>query len=147
MLSPSMASTRVASRTWWRQAAAMLHVLEDCRLLPREPDLFQSGRVQYRIAEPLVTFYQAIMSREWARLEIGDAPTVWQGARARFLSQVVGPHFESICRDYAITAGPHVLGGPPGEVGAGGVSDPPNPTPNHGGVARPAPPQPRPPPA
>jgi hypothetical protein len=71
-----MASTRVASRTWWRQAAAMLRVLEDCRLLLREPDDVPVGRVQYHIAEPPVTFYQAIMSREWARLEIGDAPTV-----------------------------------------------------------------------
>lgn len=103
-----------------------LRVLEDCRLLLREPDLFRSGRVQYRIAEPLVTFYQAVMSREWARLEIGDAPAVWPGARARFLSQVVGPHFESICRDYAITAGPDVFGGLPGQVGAGVVPDPAN---------------------
>ncbi|HEX6450229.1 MAG TPA: ATP-binding protein [Trebonia sp.] len=108
------------------EVAHPLHVLEDCCLLLREPDLFRSGRVQYRIAEPLVTFYQAIMSREWARLEIGDAPSVWQGARARFLSQVVGPHFESICRDYAITVDPDVFGGPPGEVGAGVVSDPLN---------------------
>ena len=30
--------------------------------------------VRYRIAEPLVTFYQAIMSRKWARLELGDTP-------------------------------------------------------------------------
>lgn len=103
-----------------------LRVLEDCRLLIREPDLFRSGRVQYRIAEPLVTFYQAVMSRECARLEIGDAPAIWRGARARFLSQVVGPHFESICREYAIAADPETYGGVPGEVGAGVVPDPAN---------------------
>ena len=103
-----------------------LHVLEDSRLLVKEPDLFRSGRARYKIAEPLVTFYQAVMSREWARLEIGDGSRVWQGAGPRFLSQVVGPHFESICRDYAIAADPEVFGGLPGEVGAGVVSDPAN---------------------
>ena len=51
---------------------------------------------------------------------------MWRGARPRFLSQVAGPHFEAICRDYAITADPEVFGGRPGEVGAGVVSDPAN---------------------
>src|SRR6201996_1849981 len=89
-----------------------LRVLEDSRLLIREPDRFRSGRARYRIAEPLITFYQAIMSREWARLELGDGSVVWPGAQARFLSQVTGPHFEAICRDYAIAADPAVFGGP-----------------------------------
>jgi hypothetical protein len=95
-------------------------------LLIKEPDLFRQGRARYRVAEPLITFYQAIMSREWARLELGDGPIVWRGARARFLSQVTGPHFEAICRDYAITADPVVFGGLPGEVGSGVVPDPAN---------------------
>ena len=108
------------------EVAHPLRVLEDCRLLAREPDLFRSGRARYRITEPLVTFYQAVMSREWARLEIGDAPAVWREARGRFLSQVVGPHFESLCREYAIAADPDVFGGLPGEVGPGTVPDPAN---------------------
>jgi AAA+ ATPase superfamily predicted ATPase len=108
------------------EVAHPLHVLEDSRLLIKEPDLFRQGRARYRVAEPLITFYQAIMSREWARLELGDGPIVWRGARARFLSQVTGPHFEAICRDYAITADPVVFGGLPGEVGSGVVPDPAN---------------------
>jgi AAA+ ATPase superfamily predicted ATPase len=106
------------------EVAHPLRVLEDSRLLVKEPDLFRSGRAKYRIAEPLITFYQAIMSREWARLELGGGPAVWPGARARFLSQVTGPHFEAIGRDYAIAADPAVFGGPPGEVGSGVVPDP-----------------------
>jgi hypothetical protein len=39
----------------------------------------------------------------------------WRGSQGRFLSQVVGPHFEALCRDYAIRADPDVFGGPPGE--------------------------------
>ena len=108
------------------EVAHPLHVLEDSRLLIKKPDLFRSGRARYSIAEPLITFYQAIMSRAWARLELGGGPTVWPGARARFLSQVTGPHFEAICRDYAIAADPAVFGGPPGEVGSGIVPDPAN---------------------
>ena len=108
------------------EVAHPLRVLEDCRLLIREPDLLRAGRARYRIAEPLITFYQAIMSREWARLELGDGPAVWPGARARFLSQVTGPHFEAVCRDYAIAADPAVFGGVPGQVGSGVVADPAN---------------------
>lgn len=108
------------------EVAHPLRVLEDCRLLVREPDMFRSGRATYRIAEPLVTFYQAVMSRGWARLELGDGAAVWRGGRARFLSQVVGPHFEAICREYAIAAEPEVFGALPGEVGAGVVADPAN---------------------
>jgi AAA+ ATPase superfamily predicted ATPase len=108
------------------EVAHPLRVLEDCRLLIRDPDVLRAGRARYRIAEPLITFYQAIMSREWARLELGGASAVWPGARPRFLSQVTGPHFEAICRDYAIAADPAVFGGPPGEVGSGVVADPPN---------------------
>jgi uncharacterized protein len=103
-----------------------LRVLEDCRLLVRQPDLFRSGRSTYRIVEPLVTFYQSIMSRDWARLELGDGPMVWRGSRGRFLSQVVGPHFEALCRDYALRADPGEFGGPPGEVGSGVIADPAN---------------------
>jgi uncharacterized protein len=55
------------------EVAHPLRVLEDSRLLSKEPDLFRSRRARYRIAEPLITFYQAIMSREWARLELGGA--------------------------------------------------------------------------
>jgi uncharacterized protein len=105
------------------EVAHPLRVLEDCRLLIKEPDLFRSGRAKYRIAEPLITFYQAIMSRDWARLELGNGPAVWPGARPRFLSQVAGPHFEAICREYAIAADPEVFGALPGEVGSGVVSD------------------------
>jgi hypothetical protein len=108
------------------EVAHPLRVLADSRLLIKEPDLFRSGRARYRIAEPLITFYQAIMSRDWARLELGGGSAVWSGARARFLSEVTGPHFEAICRDYAIAADPAVFGGPPGQVGSGVVVDPAN---------------------
>jgi AAA+ ATPase superfamily predicted ATPase len=80
-----------------------LNVLEDAGLIRREPDLFRKGRASYRITEPLISFYQAIMRPQWTALELGAAEQVWQGARARFLASVVGPHFEQVCREWLAT--------------------------------------------
>ncbi|MGH3991750.1 MAG: AAA family ATPase, partial [Pseudonocardiaceae bacterium] len=84
-----------------RKAADIGHhinVLEDACLLRREPDVFRSGRSTYRIAEPLIQFYQAIMRPSWGLLESGRGSTVWPDIKARFLGQVLGPHFEQLCR-------------------------------------------------
>ncbi|MGP3911856.1 ATP-binding protein [Nonomuraea sp. 10N515B] len=105
-----------------------LNVLEDCALIAREPDLFRSGRARYRIVEPLITFYEAIMRRRWPELEIYRAETVWQAVRQTFLAQVVGPHFESLCRDFALDADDTVFGEFPAEIGSGVVPDPANKT-------------------
>lgn len=100
-----------------------LNVLEDCALVTREPDLFRSGRSRYRIVEPLITFYQAIMRRRWSELEIHRAESVWAAVRETFLAQVVGPHFEALGRDFALDAGEDLYGGFPAEVGSGVVAD------------------------
>jgi uncharacterized protein len=101
-----------------------LNVLEDSGLLRREPDVFRSGRSRYRVAEPLITFYQVVMRPQWGPLESGRAASVWPDARARFLAQVAGPHFEQLCRDHALSAPVGTFAASPGEVGAGVVSDP-----------------------
>jgi hypothetical protein len=99
-------------------------VLEDCSLVVREPDVFRRGRFIYRVAEPLINFYEAIMRPEWFRLEAGQAEGAWREQRPDFLGRVVGPHFESICRTFAQSAGDELFGVPAGEVGAGVVNDP-----------------------
>jgi uncharacterized protein len=103
-----------------------LSLLEDARLISHDPDLFRANRSAYRICEPLIQFYEAVMRREWTRLDRGDAPGAWRNAQATFLSQVVGPHFEGICREWAAQAGEGVFGELPGTVGAGVVADPAN---------------------
>lgn len=103
-----------------------LNVLEDCALVAREPDLFRPGRARYRIVEPLITFYEAIMRRRWAELENHRAERVWRSDRHTFLAQVVGPHFEALCRDFALDAEEDVYGDFPAEVGSGVVNDPAN---------------------
>jgi hypothetical protein len=79
-----------------------LMVLADSGLLRTQPDVFRAGRSVYRVAEPLITFYQVVMRAQWGVLESGRAETVWRAAKARFLSQVVGPHFEQMCREFAL---------------------------------------------
>jgi uncharacterized protein len=101
-----------------------LAVLEDSQLITRKADPFRKGRSLYRITEPLIVFYEAVMRREWTRLERGDTAGAWRNSQATFLAQVVGPHFETICRDWAQSSGADASGEAPGEVAAGVVADP-----------------------
>ena len=103
-----------------------LNVLEDCALIAREPDMFRPGRVRYRIVEPLITFYEAVMRKRWAELEIHRAEQVWTTTRQTFLTQVAGPHFEAMCRAFALQSGDTLFTEQPAEVGSGTVNDPAN---------------------
>ncbi len=103
-----------------------LNVLEDVGLIRHEPDAFRKNRSAYRIAEPLIAFYHAVMRPYWGDLERpGRAPTVWRRAQPTFRSKVVGPHFEDLCRAWARWhASPDTHGGHPSRVAAGTVHDP-----------------------
>ncbi|MBO3742790.1 AAA family ATPase [Actinoplanes flavus] len=103
-----------------------LRILEDVGMVTREEDAFRSNRSAYRIAEPLVVFYHAVMRPVWGDLErAGRAGLVWPRMRSTFLSKVVGPHFESICRQWARwDAGAETFDGFPHRVAAGVVDDP-----------------------
>jgi AAA+ ATPase superfamily predicted ATPase len=103
-----------------------LTVLEDTGMVTRDPDAFHGKRSAYRIAEPVVTFYHAVMRPEWSDLERpGQAPQVWARAQPTFLSKVVGPHFEHVCRSWARWhAAPETLGGQRVSVESGTVAEP-----------------------
>lgn len=103
-------------------------MLQDCGLIAREADPFHARRSRFRVVEPLVTFYEAIMRRAWTPLEQRGADRVWRRSRPRFLAQVVGPHFEALCREWASRAAEDVFGDLPGQVAAGTVADPANKT-------------------
>jgi AAA+ ATPase superfamily predicted ATPase len=83
-----------------------LTILEDAGLLRRDADALRASRSIYRIAEPLIGFYHAVMRPVWAALERGLADPqrtgkIWNRSRQRFLSIVVGPQFEQLCRTWA----------------------------------------------
>jgi hypothetical protein len=103
-----------------------LNVLEDAGLITREADPFHARKSLYRIAEPLITFYEAIMRPTWTQLEQRQAAAVWRRQRSAFMSEVVGPHFEALCRDWAAHAGEDAFGGFPASVAATAVADPIN---------------------
>ncbi|MCD0443706.1 ATP-binding protein [Glycomyces sp. A-F 0318] len=107
-----------------RQASDLTHalsVLEDCDLIRVDPDAFKANRHLFRINEPLIVFYEAIMRPAWSRLELGQADAVWRESASKFTSQVMGPHFEQLCRTYTM-AGDR-FGGFPSEVSSGVITD------------------------
>ncbi|MGR6914903.1 ATP-binding protein [[Actinomadura] parvosata] len=107
-------------------ADQLTRVLEDAQLISRQQDAFGPGPAVFRVSEPLIVFYEAIMRREWTRLERGQPEAAWRDSRATFLSQVVGPHFEALCREWVWTVDAGVFGELPSEVAAGTVADPRN---------------------
>ena len=111
-----------------RKASDLAHpltVLEDAGLLVREPDLLRSGRSIYRITEPLIAFYQAIMRPAWTQLEQRRGAEVWERSQQRFRSAVLGPTFENLVRDWAGRfASGDLLGGAAEKAGRGVLTDP-----------------------
>ena len=103
-----------------------LNVLQDCGLVVREPDAFLQNRSTFRIAEPLITFYHAVMRPIWSDLEhTRDASRLWQRSQRRFGGSVLGPHFEQVCRHWTrYFAAEEALGGIPIRVETGTVNDP-----------------------
>jgi AAA+ ATPase superfamily predicted ATPase len=101
-----------------------LQVLEDCGLISKETDAFRANRSVYRIDEPLITFYSAVMRRAWTFLERGMAREAWQLSRETFSSKVVGPHFEGLCREYVLRRSVELFNALPAQVAAGTVADP-----------------------
>lgn len=103
-----------------------LSVLQDVGMITHEADAFRRNRSAYRIAEPLVTFYHAVMRPAWGDLERpGRASEAWRRAQSTFRSKVVGPHFEQVCREWARWhAAPDTHGGHVTQVASGTVNDP-----------------------
>lgn len=102
-----------------------INVLEDAGLITREADAFRDNRSAYRIAEPLINFYHAVMRPAWSQLERpGNAARVWRASGPRFSGKVLGPRFEEICRAWALNyADPDRLGGLPAKVTHGVITD------------------------
>jgi hypothetical protein len=107
------------------EIAHPLNVLEDAALITRDEDAFRQGRRTYRINEPLISFYQAVMWPDFARLEAGQAQAVWRDQQPTFLKQVVGPHFENLCRQFAVSSvAAEDYAEPVGDVRSGVINDP-----------------------
>ena len=103
-----------------------LNVLMDCGLIYRQPDAFRANRSTYEIAEPLITFYHGVMRPIWSDLAHTRNPArLWERSEPRFTSNVLGPHFEQLCRHWTRFFAPEeITGGFPARVEPGTVNDP-----------------------
>jgi uncharacterized protein len=103
-----------------------LNVLMDCGLVRQQPDAFRANHSTYEIAEPLITFYHAVMRPIWSDLAHTRNPArLWERSEPRFTSNVLGPHFEQLCRYWTRYFAPEeITGGFPARVDPGTVNDP-----------------------
>ena len=92
-----------------------LKVMTTAGFLIRDHDLLTTRRPSYRIADPIVRFHHLVTRRHMALLEDRRAAEVWSRSEATYRSNVVGPHFETICRRWVNRyASQETLGGPTG---------------------------------
>ncbi|MHA6761484.1 ATP-binding protein [Streptacidiphilus sp. PAMC 29251] len=106
------------------ELAHPLTVLEDAGLVVRENDAFRANRTDFRINEPLLAFYHAIMRPYWPQLLRGsDADRIWERSQRRFAGNILGPHFERICREWTLYFAGDRFGDWPSQVASGTVND------------------------
>src|ERR1700692_1359104 len=79
-----------------------------------------------RSPEPLITFYHGVMRPIWSDLAHTRNPArLWERSEPRFTSNVLGPHFEQLCRYWTrYFASEEITGGFPARVEPGTVNDP-----------------------
>ena len=70
-------------------------------MLFREDDLLRRRSPLLRLADPLLRFEFAVIRHDRARFETRRTAEAWADAEPRFRSQVLGPHFEAVARDWA----------------------------------------------
>ncbi|MEV6106023.1 ATP-binding protein [Streptomyces sp. NPDC051940] len=105
--------------------ALPLTILRNCGLVTVEDDAFRRNRPRYRISEPLITFHHAVVRPEQAAFDRHRTEATWQRSQNTFLSKVVGPHFEYLCREWVLEhADPETFGGMPVRAAPGTVADP-----------------------
>lgn len=120
---PQDLASRIGRRT--SDLAHPLAVLCDSGYLVREDDQFKQRAPRYVLTEPLLSFAAVVVRRNLALLQgTGGASRAWAGSLASFHSQVLGPAFEAICREWALRwADERALGGTPTDVGRAVVND------------------------
>lgn len=101
-----------------------LRNLEDAGFIDAIDDALRSRRPVYRIADPIVRFHHVVTRRDLARFEDRRTDEAWNDAQPRFRTHVLGPHFESIAREFTFRfASTSTTGGPVASVGPAVVND------------------------
>jgi hypothetical protein len=111
-----------------RTDQAMQHpllVLERAGLIRRDADVLLGRRPLIRIADPMLRFHHAVIRPDVVRFESRRTREAWAAGTPRFETQILGPHFEDLAREWTFRfAAPSTLGGEPESVGFTQVNDP-----------------------
>lgn len=109
-----------------RKETALAHpltVLQQTRLVTRRPDILRQRRSTYQIAEPILRLHQLVVRPHELRLTRRQAGRVWAEAAPTVASNIYGPHFEDLAREWAaVHADETTLGATLPEVGQTVVS-------------------------
>jgi uncharacterized protein len=101
-----------------------LEVLVKSGFLIENDDVLMPSRPWYVLADPLVRFEELVTAPCRALLEERDVQTAWHESAPTFSSNVLGPHFEHVCRRWTARYAAGRFGGDVGEVGAAVLNDP-----------------------
>lgn len=102
----------------------LLSTLESTGYVARRPDLVR-GRGSIGVGDPIIRFDRLITAARPGQLELGQSEQVWAAMRDTFRSQILGPHFEELAREWVRRFAPAELDRPEGfgEVGIANVHD------------------------
>lgn len=95
---PSEIGARIGKE---RSATAhALEVLEAAGYAQRDQDLLKKRTPSYLVPDPVIRFNQAVTVPQTPLIDAGRYERAWQQARPAFQSQVLGPHFEHLAREW-----------------------------------------------
>lgn len=102
----------------------LVTVLRSGGYLSEIPDLLR-GKTTIGVTDPIIRFDRLVTAPHLGQLETGRAETVWRSAAPTFQSRVLGPHFESVAREWVTRFAPNELDRPEGfgDVGCANVHD------------------------
>ena len=111
-----------------RPAQSLAHpmtVLQTAGFVDRTEDVLLQRRPLLELADPIVRFHELITAPRLALLEERRAREAWASAADTFASNIIGPHFEHLCRVWTARYGrSEGLRSPVGAVGPTVVNDP-----------------------
>ncbi len=117
--------TGISSRTG-RPASALARPIErltEAGLLIQVPDPVRARRSRYELADPFISFHDAIIRPNRTRIRRRQQHIVWSESDATWNSQIVGPHFERLCREATLIYGTEFGLASTVSVGATSIAD------------------------
>jgi uncharacterized protein len=108
-----------------RALAHPLATLVTGGFLYNEDDILRQRRPTYQITDPLVRFLEHVVSPRRVAFEERRTRAAWESASSTLSAQILGPHFEHLCRIWVRKfSSSDTWEVPPGEVGRATLDDP-----------------------